>query len=117
MYLQDTLLSAEEYTRAMQVVGILNSRGITVLSVSFNVSCDFDILVANSLAVQELPSPVLHTVLSNNNELWQAFVWGVRVKWVKRAVNTPEVTPPVNLTAKKPKVSFFHKLLGLSHAH
>lgn len=79
----DCLLSAEEYRRAIEVVGILNGRGVKVLSVMFSVGCDFDVLVAHDSAVERLPNAVCFAII-RQKEVWQTNVWGVRVRWIKQ---------------------------------
>lgn len=78
----DCLLSAEEYRRAIEVVGILNGRGVKVLSVMFSLGCDFDVLVAANSAVETLPNAVCFAII-RQKEVWQTNVCGVRVRWIK----------------------------------
>lgn len=113
----DAMLSADDYARALQVVGILNSRNIIVISVSFNISCDFDILVAATDAVNELPNPLCISI-SPEGQLWQSHYWGVRVRWFERyaaktVIQQEQPTPikPPNLWAR------LGRLLGGDHAH
>lgn len=112
----DGLLSADDYARALQVVGILNSRNIIVISVSFNISCDFDILVAATDAVNELPNPLCISI-SSQGQMWQSHYWGVRVRWFERyaakTVTQQEQPTPIKTPSLWARLG---KLLGVNHA-
>jgi len=113
----DAMLSAEDYARALQVVGLLNSRNMIVDSVSFNISCDFDILVAATEAVNELPNPICIST-SPEGQLWQSHYWGVRVRWFKRFSHQTLAQENPLTPIKTP--SFWArvgKYLGVSHAN
>lgn len=126
-YSNEPMLSAEEYRRAIEVVGILNGRGVRVLSVMFSAGCDFDVLVAANSAVEELPNAVCFAVI-RNKEVWQTTVWGVRVRWFKPVqpkewVNQPQQqlkTAPQHHHAPLPDCGVWARLwqfLGLGHAN
>lgn len=121
----EPMLSAEEYRRAIEVVGILNGRGVRVLSVMFSAGCDFDVLVAHDNSVETLPNAVCFAVI-RQQEVWQTNVWGVRVRWFKPVQKSRPSTAaivPEEVVAHHPTPpdhGIFARLwqfLGVGHAH
>jgi len=121
------MLSAEEYRRAIEVIGILNGRGVRVISVMFSAGCDFDVLVAADSAVETLPNAVCFAII-RQQEVWQTNVWGVRVRWFKPVtskdwVNQPQQqleTIPQHCQAPLPDRGVWARLwqfLGVGHAN
>lgn len=109
------ILAQGEYERSVEVQGILFNRGFRVISVCYPDGCPMtDILVDPTGQVEELNGKPFTRV--GDQEVWQAFFWGVRVRWIVPVDSKeapPEVYLPTPPVTRPPQATRNHH--GLMH--
>lgn len=119
-YINTQTVSQSEHERAVTVQGMLIARGFRIQQVLFPHGVSFvDMLVDASGPVHELKGGAMYARIKDQ-EIWQAFFYGVRVRWIKPVQGwkpTPEEAPPEVFIPEKPRPVMRHQPMATRNHH